>query len=68
MTTILCVIPKKKVNEFRETDENLLLKHNAEDKEMWMKRKKAEINMAHQNIEDDNEKEEVTASEFRAAC
>ena len=68
MTTILCVIPKKKVNEFRETYENLLLKHNAEDKEMWMKRKKAEINMAHQNIEDDNEKEEVTASEFRAAC
>ena len=47
MTTILLVVPKKKVNEFQDTYENLLLNHNAADKEMWEKRKKAEINMAH---------------------
>lgn len=68
MTTILCVIPKKKIQEFESTYQQLLLEHNAADKEMWEKRKKAEIVMAHQNIENDDEREEITAAEYRAAC
>ena len=34
---------------------------------MWEKRKKAEINMAHQNIENDAEREEIVTAEIRDA-
>ena len=56
MTTILVVLPKKKIEEFNDIYQNLLLAHNKADKEMWVKRKTAEINMAHQNMEDEGEK------------
>jgi len=47
MTTILIVIPKKKVQEFKDKYQTLLLDFNSTDKEMWEKRKLAEIKMAH---------------------
>jgi hypothetical protein len=47
--------------------ENLLLEHNAADKEMWEKRKEREIEMAHQNIEDDNLRKELMATDLRQA-
>ena len=34
---------------------------------MWVKRKTAEINMAHQNMEDEGEKQEVVNAEIQKA-
>lgn len=67
MTTILVVLPKKKVQEFSDIYQSLLLEHNKNDKPMWEKRKEAEIKMAHQNIENDDEKKEICDAEFKAA-
>lgn len=54
LTTVLVVVNKKNLEKFRETYPTLLLIHNENDYDNWVKRTMANIQHKNQNIEDED--------------
>lgn len=64
MTSVLVVVNKKLVDQFKTTYPNCLIEYYKQDFENWQKRTLNAVQASNQNIEDENQKKEIIQSEF----
>jgi len=66
MTSVLVVVNKKMVDQFKQVYPTCLLNYYQQDFEAWEKRTLNQVQSHNQNIEDAAQKEEIIQSEFNA--